>query len=189
MLDDLPATFSYAQAIAAGMNHHRLYALRDTGELEQIGRGLFRKADAELIDLDLLEAARRAPQATLCLLSALAQHDLTDAIPARHDLALPRGEWHPRLGAAIAWHSFDPNTFAIGRGTIALEDDTTIGLYDAPRTIIDAYRLRAKLGVDTAHEALRRWLRQGGQPAALLAMVRGFPRAAPAIRTALEILL
>ena len=93
-LDNLPATFSYQQAMAAGLTHHRLYGLRDSRELEQIGRGLYRKAAAELTDLDLLEAAQRAPHSTICLLSALARHDLTDAIPPRHDIALPRDAWH-----------------------------------------------------------------------------------------------
>jgi len=188
-LDALPETFTYRQAMDAGMNHHRLYALRDNGELEQVGRGLFRKADAELADLDLLEAARRAPDATICLTSALARHDLTDTIPSRHDLALPRGAWHPRTVPAIRWHSFDPETFQIGRGTTAIDDETSIGLYDPPRTIIGSYRLRGSLGSDTAHEALKRWLRQGGRPAALLEMARAFPKALPAIRQALEILL
>lgn len=188
-LDALPGTFTYRQAQAAGLSHHRLYALRDSGKLEQVGRGLFRKADAELADLDLLEAARRAPDATICLLSALARHDLTDAIPSRHDLALPRGAWHPRTGPAISWHSFDQGTFRIGRTTTPVDDETSIGLYDAPRTIIDTYRLRASLGPEVAHEALKRWLRKGGQPAILLDMAAAFPKASPAIRSALEILL
>jgi predicted transcriptional regulator of viral defense system len=188
-LDDLPATFSYQQAMAAGLTHHRLYGLRDSGELEQVGRGLYRKAAAELVDLDLLEAAQRAPVATICLLSALAQHDLTDTIPSRHDIALPRGAWHPRLRPIIQWHSFDAATFDVGRTTIAVDNVTTIGLYDAPRTIVDSYRLRNALGSDVANEALRRWLRAGGQPAQLIAVARPFPRAMPALMNALEVLL
>jgi predicted transcriptional regulator of viral defense system len=188
-LEDLPATFTYQQAMAAGLTHHRLYSLRDSGELERIGRGLYRKATAELADLDLLEAAQRAPQATICLLSALARHDLTDAIPARYDIALPRDSWHPRLGPVIHWHSFDQATFHIGRTTVPVDDITTIGLYDAPRTIVDSYRLRNALGSDVANEALRRWLRAGGQPAKLIAVARPFPRAMPPLMNALEVLL
>lgn len=188
-LEALPDTFTYRQAREAGMNHHRLYALRDSGELEQIGRGLYRKVGAELADFDLLEAVRRAPEATICLVSALARHDLTDAIPPRHDLALPRGAWHPRISAAIHWHSFDPQTFHIGRTVMPVDDETTIGLYDAPRTIIDTYRLRALVGGDTAHEALKQWLRNGGQPAVLIDMATAFPQARGAILAALEILL
>lgn len=188
-LERLPSTFTYAQALDAGLSHHRLYSLRDTGALEQVGRGLYRKADAELTDLDLLEVAKRAPEATICLLSALARHDLTDAIPARHDIALPRDKWHPRLSGAIQWHSFEAATFDIGRTTVPVDDTTTIGLYSAPRTIVDTYRLRNTAGSDVANEALRRWLHGGGQPAQLIAVARAFPRAMPALLHALEVLL
>ncbi|MGH3544713.1 MAG: type IV toxin-antitoxin system AbiEi family antitoxin domain-containing protein [Mycobacteriales bacterium] len=187
--EQLPATFTYKQALDAGLTHHRLYNLRDTGQLERVGRGLYRKADAELTDLDLLEVTQRAPKATICLLSALARHDLTDAIPTQHDIALPRDTWHPRLGDIIHWHSFDHATFDIGRTMVPVDDATTIGLYNAPRTIIDTYRLRHAEGPEVAHEALRRWLRKGGQPAQLAALARAFPRAMPSIMSALEVLL
>lgn len=45
-------------------------------------------------------------------------------------------------------------------------------VYSAPRTIVDAYRMRAMLGPDVANEALRRWLRKGGQPFEALAIAR-----------------
>ena len=35
-LERLPTTFTYAQALDAGLTHHRLYSLRDTGALEQV---------------------------------------------------------------------------------------------------------------------------------------------------------
>jgi len=123
------------------------------------------------------------------LLSALARHDLTDAIPARHDIALPRDKWHPRLSGVIQWHSFEAATFDIGRTTVPVDDTATIGLYSAPRTIVDTYRLRNTAGSDVANEALRRWLRSGGQPAQLIAVARSFPRAMPALLHALEVLL
>ncbi len=185
---DLPDTFTYSEARKAGLSKHALYRLRDSGQLEPIGRGLYRRHDAPLGDVDLLAVAQRSPMATLCLTSALARHDLTDLIPARHDIALPRGTWHPRGHITIHWHSFDPSTFRVGREMIALDKDTRIGLYNAERSIVDAFRFRSQLGIETAHEALRRWLRAGGSPADLLQMSRTFPRTQTAIRSALEIL-
>ena len=65
-----------------------------------------------------------------------------------------------------------------------------IGLYDQERCIIDAFRLRHLEGTETAVEALRRWLRRPRtQPTRLLAMARAFPKAEPALRSTLEILL
>ncbi len=132
----------------------------------------------------------RAPRATLCLTSALARHGLSDAIPARIDVALPRGQRHPRTQAPASWHAFAADTFDLGRDELRLTDEASIGLYDPPRCIVDAFRLRHLEGPETAIEALRRWLRRrGSQPATLLTMARAFPNAEPALRAAMEILL
>ena len=73
---------------------------------------------------------------------------------------------------------------------LELTDDLSVGLYDAARSIVDAYRLRHLYGIDQAHEALKRWLRRSGsQPSALLATAGHFPKAVPVIRTTLEALL
>lgn len=191
LLAALPGTFSYTDARMAGLSDRRLYALRDAGLIEQLGRGLFQLAEtADDADPDLLEIAHRTPQATLCLSTALARHGLSDAIPARIDVALPRGHRHPRTQAPVTWHSFAPETFEIGRDDLALTMRTAIGLYDPKRCIIDAFRLRHLEGPETAVEALRRWLRRpGAQPATLLAMARAFPKAEPELRSTLEILL
>jgi len=191
ILAGLPATFSYSDARAAGLSDRRLYSLRDAGLIEPLGRGLFERADAVGdADSDLLEIAHRAPQATLCLTTALARHGLSDAIPASIDIALPRGQRHPRTQAPVTWHSFDLGTFDVGRDDLTLTAELDIGLYNPERCIIDAFRLRHLEGAETAVEALRRWLRRpGAQPATLLAMARAFPKAGPALRSTLEILL
>jgi hypothetical protein len=77
----------------------------------------------------------------------------------------------------------------VGRATIKLDDTYSIGLYDAPRTIIDAFRLRYATGPDIANEALRRWLRNGGKPADLMRLTKIFPGAKPALLHTLQVLL
>jgi predicted transcriptional regulator of viral defense system len=158
--------------------------------IESIGRGLFRRRDAEPGDIDLQEVALRAPNATLCLTSALARHGLTDEIPSAIDIALPRGQHRPAVTAPVTWHLFDRATFDLGRSEVAVGDGLTIGLYGPERSIVDAVRLRHREGEELGYVALRRWLRRrGSSPAGLLATARHFPQAEPAIRRALEILL
>lgn len=190
-LAGLPASFSYTEARAYGLSDRRLYALRDAGLLEQLGRGLFRRVDVmEDADPDLLEITHRAPNATLCLTTALARHGLTDAIPAGIDVALPRGQRRPRTQAPAVWHTFAPDTFDLGREELRLTEDARIGLYSPERCIVDAFRLRHQEGPEVAIEALRRWLRRrSSQPASLVRMARAFPTAEPALRAAMEILL
>jgi predicted transcriptional regulator of viral defense system len=185
----LPATFTSAEAEGHGVSRRTLQHLQDTGEVERIGRGLYRRTDEEPVDHDLIEIAAKAHRPTLCLLSALAWHELTDIIPAVHDVALPRGVWQPVVSAPVHWHRFDAETFDIGRTEVHLDSTYAIGLYDAPRSIIDAFRLRRAIGPDIPNEALRRWLRHGGQPADLMRLTRAFPAARPALLHALQVLL
>lgn len=148
------------------------------------------RLDAPPADLDLLEIATRAPEATLCLRWALAHHDLTDDVPSEIDAALPRGRRHSKTSAPAQWHSFDPPTFEIGRGWLEISGPLRIGLYSLERSIIDAFRLRYQEGYELAYEALQSWLRhREAQPAKLLKMARDFPKAEPSLRQALEILL
>jgi len=177
-------TFSYAQARAAGMTKYRLYRLRDTGAVEVLGRGLFRHTDAPPADVGLV--AVRAPAATECLASALTLYGLCDVIPAATDVALSRGTRRPAVTAAVAWHSFDRGTFDVGRDSLDLDAATSIGLYSAERSIIDAFRTRGTEGHELAYEALRR---PGSHPAQLMTLAGAFPRVSTPLRAALEVLL
>jgi putative AbiEi antitoxin of type IV toxin-antitoxin system len=107
--------FTYTQARAAGNSAERLYAYRAKGRVDQIARGLYRWADTPEIDQDLLEIVHRAPRGTLCLITALARHGLTDIIPPSIDIAVPRGSRVPTLRKTIDVHVFARETFDLGR--------------------------------------------------------------------------
>jgi predicted transcriptional regulator of viral defense system len=186
---ELPATFTFAEAEGRGLSRRSLQRLQATGAVERIGRGLYRRTDEEPADHDLIEVAAKAHHPTLCLLSALAWHELTDVIPPVHDIAIPRGAWQPAVSAPVQWHKFARDTFEVGRTEVQLDGAYAIGLYDAPRTIIDVFRLRHAVGPDIANEALRRWLRSGGKPADLMRLTRIFPAAKPALLHTLQVLL
>lgn len=186
----LPAVFSYTAARAAGISAERLYSYRDRGLIRQIGRGLYQWASVSAADQNLLEIAHRAPRATLCLITALARHGLTDAIPARVDIAIPRGSRAPALRSPVDIHFFATDTFKLGREKLDVADGATVGLYSAERSLIDLIRLRHREGADVAWDALRRWLRRrGSNPAGLLKMAKHFHGAERAVRHALEIVL
>jgi predicted transcriptional regulator of viral defense system len=190
-LASLPPIFSYGQARDAGLSHRRVYWLRDHGLIEPLMHGCYRRADNPLeVDPDLYEIATRAANGTICLTSALARHQLTDAIPCQIDIAIPRGQRRPTTAAPVSWHAFSTDTFNTGRDTLQLAGGASIGLYNAERSIIDAFRLRHREGPELAYEALRRWLqRRDRSPAELMRMARHFPKAEPGLLRALEVLL
>lgn len=183
------STLRPGTATQAGLSRSALYRAAREGRLERIARGIYLPADAPAADWDWIEATTRRPEATICLTSALAHHDLTDTIPAALDVAIPRGSRTPATTAAIGWHQFDRATFDIDRDVIPIPGtDQTIGIYSAERSIADAFRLRGEVGYELAREALKEWLRRGGKPARLMQMASRLPRAKSPVLRALEML-
>ena len=188
----LPDLLRYDDLDAQGLTRHGLDRLIAAGEFERIAPGLFvRTGLADDTTAAWMAIAAKQPAATLCLLTALSLHELTDEIPARSDIAIPRGSQPVTVHhAPIAWHRFDADTFGIGRIEQELPGGLSIGLYSAERTLIDLFRLRHAWGSDLALGALKRWLRgHGNSPGALLRLAERFPKARPAIQQALEVLL
>jgi predicted transcriptional regulator of viral defense system len=127
MLDTLPNGFTYDLAHERGLSDRRLRGYLDGEVLERLGHGVYRKADAPPADLERIEIALRAPEATLGLKAALSLHDLTDAIPAVIDVAPPRSKRPPRVSAPVRWHRFQEDTFDVGRETMDVDDGSPRG--------------------------------------------------------------
>ena len=73
-------TLRTSEALRAGIHPRTLYELRDAGRLERLARGLYRLVDAESsANPDLLIVAAKVPAGVVCLISALAFHEITTA--------------------------------------------------------------------------------------------------------------
>lgn len=183
----MPITPSTADR--ASLSRSGLYRAADAGNLTRIARGIYVPTNSPAADWNLVEAVARRPDATICLVSALAHHDLIDTIPDSLDVAIPRGSRSPATQRAITWHQFDAATFGVGRHEISVEGtDLSIGLYSPERCVVDAFRLRGQLGYETARDALKEWLDRGGKPNSLLGIARQLPRSKTPILRALETL-
>lgn len=190
LLERVGSVFRWSDAHATGLSDPVLYRLVKQGRIERISHGLYRLAEVDIADLDLVVIAASSDRATLCLTSALARHDLTDQIPSRIDIALPRGTRAPKVSAPARWHQFAAATFDLGRDVIGLDGEFTIGLYSPERSIVDAYRLRHLEGDELGREALKAWLqRRGSQPSRLLDVAASFPKAEGRLREDLRVLL
>lgn len=190
LLGRLGPVFRWSQAQEAGLSDPVLYRLVEEGRLERVSHGLYRLAEAAVPDLELVVVAAANDRATVCLTSALARHGLTDQIPARIDVAVPRGARAPKVAAPVRWHHFATTTFDLGRDVLDLEGGFTVGLYSSERSIVDAYRLRHLEGDELGREALKEWLRRrGSQPSKLLDVAASFPKAEGRLREDLRVLL
>lgn len=144
-----------SEALAAGVSRYRLYRMLDDGVLERVSRGVYRLTELPPIsDPDLAVVALRVPRAVVCLVSALAFHDLTTQVPHAVWIALPRGTDTPRLDhPPLSVHRFAPDAFEAGVEVHEL-DGVEVKVYGAEKTLADVFKFRNQVGMDVALEAL-----------------------------------
>ena len=145
-----------AQALRAGIHPVTLYAMRDSGALEVVSRGVYRLANIEPLDNpDLVTVATRVSGGVVCLISALAFHELTTQIPHAVHVALPRGAEEPRLDhPPIKTYRFTGEAFTEGVEAHEL-DGVSVRIYSSEKTLADCFKFRNRVGLDTVVEAVR----------------------------------
>src|SRR5258708_10822836 len=106
---DTGGTLRTRDLIALGVHTDALYALRESGRIVELGRGLYRLAEVgEAEHPDLAVVAARATNAAVCLISALSYHDITTSRLKSHPLAMPRGSSHSiKLSMPVTVDRFD----------------------------------------------------------------------------------
>lgn len=183
-------TLRTVEALRAGIHPRTLYAMRDSGTIEQVSRGLFR-----LIELpppgepDLLTVAKKVPKAVFCLLTALAFHRMTTQVPHAVELALPRTARVPRLDhPPLKVFRFSPDSFDAGVETHAL-DGVCVRVYCREKTLADIFKYRHKIGLDVALEALRTYRSQPKRDFQVVLKYARICRVENVIRPYLEALL
>jgi predicted transcriptional regulator of viral defense system len=185
----LPPTFTAKTARDLGVHPRELYTWRDAGEITELSRGVFRRADAPPASyLDILAVAYRAPRGIICCLSAAVIHELTDDLPGSVQVAIPKGSHPPQIDYPPATVlRFDANNFELGLSAFEAAPEEQVRVYDAARTVTDLMRLRHRFGEPAAHTALHRYLTHpGSRPALLLTYARALGVFGP-VRTALDI--
>ena len=160
-LERLPPTFRFREALALGIDSRRLRSWQANGRVELLARGLYRKVDAPApSDQDLFVVAHKVPQAVLCLVSALQFHGLGTQIPHKVQIALPRGAWVP----VLEHPPLEVFRFSGASWSEGIEDHAVGGaglrVYSPAKTVADCFKLRSRVGLDVALEALRDWRRR-----------------------------
>ena len=168
---DRGGTLRTREVLAAGIHPRILYGLHQTGELEQLARGLYRLANLPpLADPDLATVSQRIPQGVICLISALAFHELTTQIPHEVDVALPRTARNPRLKfPPLHIYRFSSAAFAAGIETHPI-DGLAVRIYSPEKTLADCFKFRNQIGLDVALEALRTY--RGRRPQRLTEVLK-----------------
>ena len=145
-----------SRALALGIHPRTLYALRDSGQLVEVARGLYRLADAPALSTpDLVRVAVLVPKAVICLISALAFHEIGTHLPRSVSIVLPRTARHPRLfHPPVRVFRFSGPSLTEGIEFHKV-DGVEIRVYSVAKTIADCFKYRHKIGLYVALEALR----------------------------------
>jgi predicted transcriptional regulator of viral defense system len=145
-----------------GIHPRTLYALRDYQLLEQLDRGLYRLADAKpLAHPDFVTVALKVPKGVICLISALAFHQMTAQVPHAVYLAIAANDQAPALRyppLRLFWYA--KGGFEDGV-TIVDMDGIKVRIYSVERTLADCFKYRNKIGIDVCVEALNLYRRRG----------------------------
>lgn len=131
------------------------------GEVFHLDRGIYQLMDADLeAHHSFAEVAKRAPNSVICLVSALAYHEMTDQLPPWTWIAIGYKDWKPRTG--------NPPIRVVRFADKYLNDDVIVEniegvpvkIFDVAKTVADCFRHRNKIGYDIAIESLQQALRQ-----------------------------
>lgn len=138
----------------------RLAALEQQGRIVRVRRGVYRVA-AQASDDPWLQVMQRYPKGVLCLLSALAFHELTTQSPSVVWLALPKSAWR----APMDYPPLQLVHFSDAAYRAGLETQPWAGgevrVYSVAKTVVDCFKFRNRIGLDVALEALREgWQQQ-----------------------------
>ncbi len=144
-----------------GVTPYQLSTLCKQGLIQRIGRGLYQIANLEVSEHhDLAIIGRQAPDATICLISALSFHGLTTQ--------MPRATWIAIENKARPLVIEYPTTEIIRMTGESLHsgitqhniDGVMVRIFEPAKTVADCFKFRTRVGLDVALEALRDYRRQ-----------------------------
>lgn len=173
----------------AGITAATISRMRRDGDVVHLARGLYQLPDAPLdANHSLAEAAKRVPKGVVCLVSALAFHELTDQLPAAVWMAISTKSWGPKGGVpAVQIVRF---TEAFLEESVITEriEGVPVKIFGVAKTIADCFRHRRTVGQSVALEGLQEALRQRKATPAEIALHASRGRVAGVVRPYLEAL-
>jgi predicted transcriptional regulator of viral defense system len=146
---------------AIGIPREYLLRLYRQGKLSRTGRGIYSLPDAAVSERHTYaEVAKRVPNAVLCLLSALAFHEITTQSPVSVWIALGKGARKPAIvSPSLRVVRLTEPSLSEGIERQSVEG-VTVRVYSAAKTVADCFKFRNKIGLDIAIEAMKDCLRQ-----------------------------
>lgn len=135
--------------------YRELASLMNEGRIVRVRRGAYQVAEALDESDTWVQVMQRYPKGVLCLLSALAFHELTTQSPPVVWLALPKSAWHKAEEyPPLRILHYSGEAFTAGVETHQRHGGT-VRVYSVAKTVADGFKFRNRIGLDVAIEALR----------------------------------
>jgi predicted transcriptional regulator of viral defense system len=153
----------------AGVTATTVSRMTEKGLLLRLGRGLYQLPGSSIdVNHSLAEAAKLVPKGIVCLVTALAYHELTDNIPSRVWIAIGPKDRRPRATQPpLQVVRFRDKMLRSGVEEHVIEG-VRVRIYNPAKTVVDMFRYRQQAGkryqkspgLNLALEGLREALRQ-----------------------------
>jgi predicted transcriptional regulator of viral defense system len=156
IIEKLGGTIRTSDALKSGVSPRDLYKLRDDGSIINLSRGVYRISEMGLTsNPDLVAVACRAPEAVICLVSALSFHNLTTQIPYKISVAVAYGASVPNIDyPPVKVHRFKGDAFGTGIEEHDIEG-IKVKVYNPEKTLADCFKFRGRLGKDIILESIK----------------------------------
>jgi len=147
----------YRDIVVHHINPATLTRLVKAGEIIRIGRGLYTLPEMEIQSAhqSFAEATKKVPQGVICLLSALAYHEIATQAPYQVWMAIEEKAWEPKVEhVQIRFVRFSDTLLKEGVDTVTIQT-VPVKITNPARTVVDCFKYRNKIGLDVAVEALK----------------------------------
>lgn len=126
------------------------------GAIIRAARGLYQLPDIELdLESTLAEASKRVPKGVICMISALAYHQLTDQMPRKVWMAIGAKDWEPSVDyPPLRVVRFRSPYFEYGVEHHVISG-IEVPIYSIAKSLADAFRSRRFVDRSVAIECLR----------------------------------
>jgi predicted transcriptional regulator of viral defense system len=150
------AFFRPRDVLPLGVSFRQLQRLVAEGTVEKFGGGVYRLSEVEPNELETIAmVASAAPNAIVCLLTALRVHGIGTQSPHEVWIAIDRKARKPRrvpTRLRIVRFSGAMLTYGVVQRSML---GVPVSITSPARTVVDCFRYRNKVGIDVAMEALR----------------------------------
>ena len=144
-----------------GINRKYLRDLINEDTIERIKRGLYRWKDAKFdVEEELINVSKIVQHGVICLVSALAYHELTTYTPGEYTIAVRRN-YNIKLPdyPPIKLYYFSDKYYMDGVEKIDINENI-IKIYNIEKTICDCLRYEDKISKDIIIESIKEYVKR-----------------------------